>query len=114
GGAEVVFELNELIDHEGWKKAFLQYCRLTTAPKETVAKDNTSGAEGADGSLAGPGRLAAYAYAKTGNRAFVARAISQLAGRGGARSLPSGANTMRHVEGADTLNPVDEVPSVST
>ncbi len=31
GGAEVVFELNELIDHPGWKKAWLQYCRLMSA-----------------------------------------------------------------------------------
>ena len=28
GGAEVAFELNQLIDHAGWQKAFLQYCRL--------------------------------------------------------------------------------------
>ena len=78
GGAEVVFELNQLIDHPGWQKAFLQYCRLTTAPKAVVAKDMTSGDEGADGSYAGPGRLAAYAYSKTRNNAFVARAVSQL------------------------------------
>src|SRR6185369_17594668 len=32
GGGEVVFELNTLIDHAGWKKAWDQYCRLHTAP----------------------------------------------------------------------------------
>jgi hypothetical protein len=30
GGAEVIFELNELIDHPGWKKAWLQYCGCAT------------------------------------------------------------------------------------
>ena len=33
GGGEVVFELNTLIDHAGWKKAWEQYCRLHTAPQ---------------------------------------------------------------------------------
>jgi hypothetical protein len=28
GGGEVVFELNTLIDHAGWKKAWDQYCLM--------------------------------------------------------------------------------------
>jgi len=114
GGAEVVFELNQLIEHEGWQKAFLQYCRLTTARKDVVAKDMTTGTEGSDGSFAGAGRLAAYAYAKTKNPAFVARAVSQLGGAGGPRRIPGGPYATRHVEGAEALNPVDEAPTVST
>jgi len=99
GGAEVVFELNQIIEHAGRQRAFLQYCRLTTAPKAVVAKDMATANEENGGSSAGAGRLAAYAYAKTGNAAFVARAVSQLGGLGGPR----------HV-----LNPIEEAPFVST
>jgi hypothetical protein len=112
GGAEVAFELNQLIDHPGWQKAFLQYCRLTAAPKEVVARDMTSGAEGADGAFSGPGRMAAYAYAKTRNAAFVAKAVAGL--RGGVRGLPLDAYSTRRVEGPDVMRPIDESPGVST
>jgi len=113
GGAEVAFELNQLIDHPGWQKAFLQYCRLTDASKDVVAKDMTTDAEGADGSHAGAGRLAAYAYFKTHNPAFIPRAVSQLRG-GGPRALTGGLYATRHVTGPDALNPIDEAPGVST
>ena len=73
GGAEVVFELNELIDHPGWKKAWLQYCRLTSAPKNVVANDIKTGTEGADAQFSSPGRLAGYAYMQTKNPAFAQR-----------------------------------------
>jgi len=43
GGGEVVFELNTLIDHAGWKKAWEQYCRLHTARKDVVERDKISG-----------------------------------------------------------------------
>jgi YetA-like protein len=114
GGAEVVFELNQIIEHPGWQQAFLQYCRLTGARQDVVARDNTSHNEGADGSQASPGRLAAYAYAKTKNPAFVARAISQLAGQAGPRRITGGMYATRHISGSDALNPVDESPGVST
>jgi hypothetical protein len=73
-----------------------------------------TGSEGADGSYAGAGRLAAYAYAKTRNPAFIARAVAQLSGAGGPRRIPGGPYAMRHVDGADSLNPIDEAPYVST
>jgi len=114
GGAEVAFELNQLIDNPGWQKAFLQYCRLTGAPKEVVAKDMSSGAEGAEGNYAGAGRLAAYAYSKTKNQAFIARAVGGLRAGGGFRRLPGGIYATRHVQGPDVLNPIDEAPGVST
>jgi hypothetical protein len=101
-----------LIDHPGWHKAFLQYCRLTAAPKEVAARDMKSGAEGADGAFAGPGRLAAYAYAKTGNAAFVAKAVAGL--RGGGPRGPGNPYATRHVAGPDAMRPLDEAPFVST
>jgi len=114
GGAEVAFELNQLIGHAGWQKAFLQYCRLTRAPKDVVARDMTTGAEGNDGSYAGPGRMAAYAYSKTRNTAFIAPAVAQLVRGAGFGRLPGGPYATRHVDGPDVMNPIDEAPGVST
>jgi hypothetical protein len=36
GGAQVIFELNEFLDHPGWQKMWLQYCRLGSAPAEVL------------------------------------------------------------------------------
>ena len=114
GGAEVAFELNQLIDHPGWQKAFLEYCRLTTAPKDVVARDRKSGAEGADGSYAGEGRLAAYAFSKTRDAAFLAHAVGQLRIGRGFRRFTGSPYATRHIAGSDALNPIDEAPGVST
>jgi hypothetical protein len=105
GGGEVVFELNDLIDHAGWKKAWLQYCRLHTAPKAVVARDMTNNSEGADGQYARPGRLAAYLYRETKNPAFARKAWSGV-------RLPAYSAT--HLEGPDVLNPIDEISGLST
>ncbi len=43
GGAEVVFELNELIDHAGWRKAWKEYCLLTKATKDVAAARSRHG-----------------------------------------------------------------------
>jgi hypothetical protein len=106
GGAEVVFELNGLIDNPGWMKTWLQYCRLRQAPVDVVRKDLVSGVEGADGAFAGPGRLAAYAYLQTGNPAFAKVAAVSLFG--GLHGMERGLYESRRVEGPDVLNPIDE------
>lgn len=108
GAAEFIFEMNEAIDHEGWQKAWLQYCRLYSAPREMVISDMETGSEGADARYVRDGRMAAYVYMKTGNEAFARRAVGQLGGRG---SAP--VQTQR-VEGPHVLNPIDEAPSVNT
>ena len=106
GGGEVVFELNELIDHAGWKKAWLQYCRLHTAKKDVVARDNSNGGlEGANGQYGRPGRLSAYVYRDTKNPAFARKAWSGV-------RLPTYATT--HLEGPLVLHPIDEIPGLST
>jgi hypothetical protein len=86
GGAEVIFELNELIDHPGWKKAWLQYCRLMSASKNVVARDMTSGTEGADARFADPGRLSGYVYVQTKEAAFASKAWSGVIRRAAAAS----------------------------
>jgi hypothetical protein len=70
GGPEVIFELLDMLDHPGWNKAWLQYCRLTSAPKDVVARDKSTGNEGDDARFAGGGRLAAFVYSRTKNAAF--------------------------------------------
>lgn len=109
GGGEVVFELNELVDHDGWQKAWLQYSRLTTAPKEVVSKDMTTGAEGSDGAYARPDRLAAYVYLKTKNPAFAEKALTALTRRRG----NTGYTTVR-IHGPQTLKSIDEAARVGT
>ena len=108
GGAEVVFELNLMLDDARWQKMWLQYCRLYTAPREVLLRDMTNGVEGMDASYARDGRLAGYVYLKTGNEAFLQRAIGSLTGGRGGR----GGN-IRRVEGPKTLNPVDDGPANS-
>jgi len=104
GGAEVVFELNELIDHAGFQKVWLHYCRLHNAPPEVLAREAATGTEGSDGAYAGPGRLAAYLYYKTKNEAFVAKA----------RPGRQQTYATSHFEGPEVLNPIDEVMRAST
>jgi hypothetical protein len=110
GGPEVVFELNGMIDHKDWPKIWLQYCRLSGAPENVIKEDRVTGTEGADARYAGGGRMAAYAYRVTKNPAFARRALADLtSGRGGPRF-----ENQRHVDGPQTLNPVDEAPGAGT
>jgi hypothetical protein len=105
GGAEVVFELNELIDHAGWRKAWKQYCLLTRATKEVAARDNTTGNEGANGEYAQFGRLAAYVYLESKNAALAKKAWSVV-------RIPTYNTT--HFEGTAVMEPIDEIPGLST
>jgi hypothetical protein len=107
GGAEVVFELNELIDHAGWRRAWREYGLLVHAPKEIVAKDRaeTGGTEGADGQYAQYGRLAAYAYRDTKNPALAKKAWSLV-------RVPTYATT--HFDAPAVPHPLDEIPGLST
>jgi hypothetical protein len=116
GGAEVAFELNDLLDSPEFTKMWLQYCRLGSAPAEVLTRDKTTGTEGADASMVGEQggsnsqgtpRLSAYAYYKTKDAAFAQRAIRSLAGH------DNDYDTQR-IEGAQALNPLDEAAGVST
>ncbi len=110
GGAQVMFELVPLLGRADWAKAWLQYCRLGSAPAEVLTKDQTTGTEGGDAQYVetaqGGPRLAAYAYAQTKNPAYAQRAIAALSRAQGA--------TPRLVRGPDSLNPVHESAGMST
>jgi hypothetical protein len=112
GGGELVFELNTLIDHAGWKKAWEQYCRLHTAKKDVVERDKSTGTEGNDGQYARPGRLSAYLYKLTKNPAFAKKAWAGVTG--GPNRPRGGRYTTTSLKGPDVLNPIDEVTGVAT
>ncbi|MGB6429047.1 MAG: hypothetical protein WBF06_00565 [Candidatus Acidiferrales bacterium] len=112
GGGEVMFELLRLLGNKDFEMMWLQLCRLAIAPADVITKDQTTHAEGADasyvaGAQSGP-RLAAYAYSKTGDVAFAQKAITTLLAMG------AGIANAHMVSGADSLNPVQEDPRMST
>ncbi|MFM8338339.1 MAG: hypothetical protein ACKODK_22535, partial [Opitutaceae bacterium] len=115
-GSQVVFELNEILDHAGWQRMWLQYCRLGSAPAEVLRRDRETGAEDPEGRYVGEQgrqsqgtpRLAAYAYWKTRNPVYAKVATSSLLRFGG------GPVVTTRVAGPLVLNPVDEAARIST
>jgi hypothetical protein len=105
GGAEVVFELNQMLDDARWQKLWLQYCRLYSAPADVVRKDMQTGSEGADASFVRDGRLAGYVYSRTGSEAFLKVSIDSLlrTARG-----DRGGRGAQKIAGPLVLNPGDE------
>jgi hypothetical protein len=112
GGGEVMFELVPLLGRKDFEGAWLQLCRLGIAPPDVWDKDRTTHNEGADAQYVPSGqscpRLAAYAYAKTGNLAFAKKAIATVLTQGAGIASP------HIVTGTDTLRPVEEDPRMST
>jgi hypothetical protein len=116
GGAQVAFELGEVLDHPAWPKLWLQYCRLGSAPAAVLTRDRETGAEDPEGRYVGEQgrtsqgtpRLAAYAYWKTRNPVYARAATASLLRFGG------GPIATTRVEGPQVLNPGDEAPRIST
>ncbi len=112
GGGEVVFELNTLIEHPGWKKAWDQYCRLHTAPQAVVAQDNSTGTEGSDGKYSRPGRLSGYLYMQSKNPAFAQKAWAGITA--GPNRPRGGRYVTTSLKGPDVVTPIEEVTGIST
>jgi hypothetical protein len=106
GGAEVVFELAELLDHPGWKRAWLDYCE-----KYTAAVDGVGGGS----NPVWHARLTAWAARVKGDPALAERAWRELLGSG-----PRGGGIRRAmyapapVEPPEVLRPIDEIPFIGT
>ncbi len=112
GGGEVMFELVPLLGRKDFEDAWLKLCRLSIAPAEVWEKDRTTHNEGSNAQYVPQGqsgpRLAAYAYAKTGNVAYARKAIALLLAQGGGIANPT------IVSGSDSLHPVQEDARIST
>jgi len=106
GGAEVVFELNMMLDDERWQKLWLQYCRLYNAKRPVIEKDMRTGTEGLDASYVRDGRLAAYVYTVTKDKAFAQAAIASLIDGLPGRHRSAGGPHI--ISGPETIHPVDE------
>lgn len=112
GGAQVMFELVPLLARDDFAKEWLRMCRLAVAPPEVWIRDKATNNEGSNGEYVAPGqggvRLAAWAYAKTGDKAFGQKALDMLLQQGG------GFANVRNISGPDTLNSGVEDPRMST
>jgi hypothetical protein len=105
GGAEVAFELFGMLDHAGWKRAWLEYCT-----KYSAAVDGVGGGSNPQWHA----RLTAWAARAAGDPQLAERAWRELLGggpRGGVRRSPYAAAT---VEPPDVLRPIQEVPWLAT
>jgi hypothetical protein len=81
-----------------------------SATKDVVARDMTTGTEGADAQFADAGRLSAYVYMQTKQAAFATKAWS---GINGGRQRPLTYATTA-VKGPEVLTPIEEVTGIST
>lgn len=116
GGAEVLFELEPLLNDATFNKIWLQYCRLLGAPKDVVKRDMASHAEvwfpgpGRGGNAGGAGgRLWAYCYAKTKDARYAELAKQTLLG--GPNRAPA---EPRKVTAPQVLHEIEEIPGLST
>jgi hypothetical protein len=108
GGPEVAFEMTELLDNPEWTKLWVQYCSLYGAPREEIEK--AFGVSVSLGRLEPDfARLPAYAAKATNNPELARRAWVTFLRRNRSEIFPT-----HHVEGPEVLNPIDEVPRLST
>ncbi|MBZ9630063.1 hypothetical protein LB465_04665 [Salegentibacter sp. LM13S] len=111
GGPEIAYELTQLLDSQQWDRLWLQFAKIYGASSEIVEEEF-----GVRTSLGNPGpwyaRLPAY-YAKVkGDKHYAARAWEDFLGRSEYNILTN--FKMEKYEGNETLEPVYEVPGVST
>lgn len=111
GGPEVSFELSPLLGSKKWDKLWLQFCGLYGAPQENILKELGTDVKLGD---SGPwfARLPAYYAYATGDKSYAKRAWNEFLGSDGTRyQTPF---NMVLFDGDATLEPVYEVPGVST
>ncbi|MDR7331154.1 Tat pathway signal sequence domain protein [Roseateles asaccharophilus] len=111
GGMEMMAELVDLIDEPAFRAAWLQYCTLYNAPRDEQVKALGAPHGGGNALLVGHSRLTAYAAAQKNDAALAQRAWKEFW-----MDDPRGVKTLKtvRVSGPLALNPVDEVPWVST
>ncbi|WP_336963050.1 Tat pathway signal sequence domain protein [Sphingobium aquiterrae] len=115
GGAEVMFELETLVDSPAFMKSWLQFCQYYNAPEAERRRDIDDRAT--DNHFTAPewhARLTAYAAHKTGNRALARRAWEELLGEARAKYSSIFPFATSRIAPPLVLEPVDEVVRVST
>ncbi|HEX9784884.1 MAG TPA: Tat pathway signal sequence domain protein [Opitutaceae bacterium] len=112
GLVEICAELNQLLDVPEFRRAWLDYCTLYSAP--AAEQERVLGQSFSNNTLRqGYSRLTAYAAHAAGDPALAARAWEEFFERAG-RMPTSGIPEKRRVSGPDVLRPVDEAVQVST
>ena len=109
GAVEVFDELIALTGDKAFERAWLDYCALYNAPKDEQQRRLGKPHGGSDVLVIGHSRLTAYAAWRRQDPALARRAWTEFAG---IRPYPPFVATK--VLGAATLNPVLEVPWVTT
>ncbi|MEQ9824996.1 MAG: hypothetical protein ABQ298_11480 [Puniceicoccaceae bacterium] len=98
GGAEVMFELLELVDHPEFEQAWLDYCRhYNRQTPEGIGGGNFPHWHA---------RLTAYAAMKTSDAALAEAAWREL---GAVQPMQT-----QHITPPQSLQPIEEVPGIST
>ena len=109
GGAEMMFELMDLIDNKDFKKAWIHYCEYYSMPRNDEAREEKYQRLPTNSFLIP--RMTAYAAYQKKDMHLAERAWSEFAGRMfGSRSMFS----LTPVEVPYVLNPIEENRGVST
>jgi hypothetical protein len=110
GAVEIFDELIALTGDKAFERAWLDYCELYNAPAEEQRRRLGSTHGGTNALYLGHSRLTAYAAFKRGDAALARRAWTEFQGP---RTKAPPFVAVR-VSGPDVLNPVTEIPWVST
>lgn len=113
GGAEVTFELVDLIDHEGFKEAFLEYSRLYSMPEDAPDRQQSDGELGDGNFKSWHARLTAYAAVQLDDPQLAERAWTDFLGNPGWQR-PDNRFETRQISGPETLHPMEVSPWTST
>jgi hypothetical protein len=110
GAVEIFDELIALTGDKAFERAWLDYCELYNAPAEEQRRRLGSTHGGTNALYLGHSRLTAYAAWRRGDAVLAQRAWKEFLGPPG----KSPAFVATRVGGANVLNPVTEIPWVST
>lgn len=111
GLVEMVAELSALIEVPGFEAAWLQYCRLYSAPVDEQRRALGMPHGGGTVLTVGHSRLSAYAAAREKDQALAKRAWAEFDGD---RRFGNQPLATRRVQPPAVLRPVDEAPWIST
>ncbi|MCW9705300.1 hypothetical protein [Fodinibius salsisoli] len=113
GGAEVLFELTDLIDHEGFEETFLNYSRLYSIPQDSPDRSSSDGTVGDGNFKSWHARLTAYAAVQLDDPKLAERAWKDFLGNSGWPKPEQRFETI-NISGPEVLHPMEVSPWTST